>query len=172
MSIELNIAGVTIMKKYSGSLKELTSGNNKEFLSLQVHYDNGKVSKELRYDKNSNLEEEHEFIYDENGKLIMHNWVMPQDEVEQSEKTERDEKGRVVREVKLYYGEEGESTSYEYDDKGRLIHISHRDEEGELVQQEKLEYTDSDKVTTASMFDPADGGGWACSKGISSSRTA
>ena len=147
---------VTRMKKYSGSLKNLRNKEqgNEEVLSLEIiYFPDGRTKEEMRYNKNGVVEEQHEFIYDAENRMILHNWSMPLDEVEQAEKIERDEKGRVVREVKLYYGEEGDSAMYSYDEKGRVASIKFTDEEGEIVQEEKLTYNDLDKVTSRIMVD-------------------
>jgi YD repeat-containing protein len=156
MSETIQQKAVTRMKKYSGSLKNLrgTEQQEEETLSLEIiYYPDGRTKEELRFNKNGQVEEQHEYIYDSGNRIIMHNWSMPLDEVEQSERTERDEEGRVTREVKLYYGEEGESASYSYDDKGRMCSVKYCDEEGALVQEEKITFNDQDKVASRTIFD-------------------
>jgi YD repeat-containing protein len=156
MSETLEKKQVRKMKKYSGSLKEIKNNElaGPEILTSETHYfPDGRIQQEFRYNRNGVVEEKHEYIYDEEGRILLHNWSMPMDEVEQSEKTERNEKGKVVREVKLYYGEEGESVVYDYDEKGRVIHLKQADEEGTTVQEEFLEYNDQDKLVAKRVMD-------------------
>ncbi len=149
------------MRKFSSRLKNMTAveGNlENESLNVEITYHpDGKVEKELRYQSNGNVEEEHEYIYDSSGRIVLHNWSMPMDEVEQSERTERDEQGKVIREVKLYYGEEGESSNYLYDEKGRILGVKFCDEEGTLIQEEHLIYNDLDKIIQRKVTDHAAG---------------
>ncbi|MEP7264122.1 MAG: RHS repeat domain-containing protein [Bacteroidota bacterium] len=157
MSEAIQKTAVKKMRRYSGSLKNLKEdgmSNDKEMLSIEIIYRaDGKAEGELRYNTSGQLEEKHEYIYDDAGRLILHNWNMPIDEVEQSERTERDEKGRVLREVKLYYGEEGDSINYLYDDKDRVIEIKSLDEEGAEVHNEKLEYNEKGHIISRKVVD-------------------
>lgn len=159
MSETLQQKAALRLKKYSSSIKNTINKDqeNTEMLSLEItYYPDGRTKDEKRYNKNGQVEEQHEYIYDAENRIALHNWSMPLDEVEQAEKTERDENGRVTREVKLYYGEEGESALYFYDDKGRVNLVKYTDEEGEIVQEEKTEYNDQGKVVSR-IFSGADG---------------
>lgn len=157
MSEAIQKTAVKKMRRYSGSLKNLKEdgmSNDKEMLSIEITYRaDGKAEGELRYNTNGQVEEKHEYIYDDAARLIMHNWSMPIDEVEQSERTERDEKGRVLREVKLYYGEEGDSVNYTYDDKDRVIEVKSLDEEGNELHVESVEFNDKGHIVSRKVVD-------------------
>jgi hypothetical protein len=158
MTDTMQPSAIRKMRKFAGKLKNMSFTDPEEELdetlsTETVYSPDGKVEMELRYNSNGQVEEKHEYIYDASGKVIEHNWSMPLDEVEQSEKTERDSEGRIVREVKLYYGEEGESTKYVYDAKGRMIEARHFDEEGTLLQEEIFEFNEKDKVSKRKAAD-------------------
>lgn len=160
MSETLQQTKVKTMRKYSCKLKRNNFGSVNEdlesslFIEISYHPD-GRMEQELRYNKEGEVEERHEYIYDSGNKLILHNWSMPLDEIEQSEKTERDDKGRITREVKMYYGEEGDYSVYKYDEKDNPVSVEIYDEEGNKMHEELLTYNDAGKVVTKKTIDHA-----------------
>jgi YD repeat-containing protein len=133
------------VRKYASKLRQVNFGavevDDQSRLVTEVHYgENGKVSKEIRYNSNGQQEEIHEYAYDDKDRLLEHRNAMPLDDVEEHEKTEHDDKGRVIREVKMYGDDEGESAVYEYDDAGRLKALKRYDEEGKCTEEEEMQY--------------------------------
>lgn len=136
------------VNKYTCKLKQDTfgsiTGEEVKTLAYVTSFNEDEmVTKEVRYDSNGKIEEIHDYVYDQHKKVIEHHWSMPQDGVEESERMERDENGRLLREVKLYGEEEGESINYFYDEKDNVKTAEYKDEEGELTLKEEFEYTEN-----------------------------
>ena len=150
------------IRKFSCKLKQASFGNlsNVEDRKLAVETSfnqDGKVIREVRFNVDDEKEEIHDYTYNSNHKLMMHHWQMPLDGVEEAEKMERDEKDRLIREVKLYSGEEGESVCYIYDEKDRVLVAEYKDEEGSLTLREDYEYNDWDTLLARKITDHLEG---------------
>lgn len=112
-----------------------------EYLSLVSAYDEkGNLVEEQKLNPGNEVEEIHTFNYNENGKLMSHVMQLVMDEATETLQNHRDEKGRIVKEVKLYGNDPGETTSYVYDDKDQVIEIHKTDEEGEDEFKEIIDY--------------------------------
>ena len=162
MAEVINDNKIKILRKYSCKLKQDSfgsiSGEEERSLAFETTYNpDHMVTKEVRYNKANEIEEIHEYTYDANKKVTCHHWTMPLDGVEETEKMERDDKGRLTREVKMYEEEEGESVSYTYDEKGNVIVAEYKDEEGQLTLREDFEYTEQDTLSSRKTSDFVEG---------------
>ena len=150
------------IKKFTCKIKQASFGNlsseEERILAVETSFNpDGKVIKEVRFNVDAEVEEVHEYTYNSNQKLVMHHWKMPLDDVEEAEKMERDEKDRLIREIKLYGGEEGESVSYTFDDKDRVLAAEFKDEEGILTLREDYEYNEWDTLNSRKITDHSEG---------------
>ncbi len=162
MSETINKQKLKAVRKFSCKLKQESfgslSGDEVRSLAIETFFnEEGLTIKEIRYNKNNEQEEIHEYTHDNNKKVIFHHWLMPLDEVEEAEKMERDSNGRLNREVKIYGGEEGESITYYYDEKGLVIAVEHKDEEGVLTSREDFTYNEHQLLSGRKLSDLAEG---------------
>jgi len=123
------------------NFSELMMKADDEFLELVVEMDSaGNVLRESKFDNEGELEERNEYTYSEAGKLLDHELYYAIDDVAERRIFKRDEKGRLLEEVKVYGEDEGEKLLYSYDEKDRVIAFQRFDEEGELDYREEFVY--------------------------------
>ena len=162
MAEVINENKIKTIRKYSCKLKQdsfgVISGEEQSTLAFETNYNpDNHVTREVRFSKTGEIEEIHDYTYDQNKKVVHHHWTMPLDGVEETEKMERDEKGRLLREIKLYGADEGESVNYIYDVKGNVIAAEYKDEEGNPTLKEEFEYTGNETLLTRRTTDFIEG---------------
>ena len=161
MSEIVNKQKLKAVRKYYCKLKQESfgslSGEETRNLALETFFnEDGVTIKEIRYNKDGEEEEIHEYTHDHNKKVITHHWLMPLEEVEEAEKMERDSNGKLLREVKMYGSDEGESVTYTYDEKGNVASAEFRDEEGEITSREDYIYNDHQTLSKRTIIDYAE----------------
>ena len=123
------------------SFSELMRTADAEYLEFVAELDEqGNPLLETKFDADGQLEERNEFSYDGNGKLIAHTLFYAVDDVSEKRQLKRDDKGRVIEEVKIYGEDTGERMQYAYDELGRVCSIVRYDEEGDFDFRESLAY--------------------------------
>lgn len=100
------------LKKYSFQFGQQSFGNWSEvedepILASVTQYDEqGRIVEEVKFDSGSEIEERHLYQYDSNNKVIEYKMEMPLDGVEETIRTQRNEKGQALA-VQKFYGEDG-----------------------------------------------------------------
>ena len=143
------------LKKYTTRFKQLAFGGepDSEVLSSHSIYDdNGKVIEETRIDEDGRSEL-HTFTYDQQGKLTRHHLEIEMDGVSETFEYTRDDKGRVIQEVKMYGDDEGEKLKYTFGTHDQPIAIERYDSDGELESIEKIIYDERDRLLEHHRFD-------------------
>jgi YD repeat-containing protein len=147
------------IKRYNQSYKNFsfsdpTSHAEDEFMELEVAMDlNGNATQEIKYTQDGEIEEKNSYSFNEKGKLLSHELMYVLDDVTEKRVLTRNEKGFLVKEVKYYGSDSGESTIYEYNDKDNVVAIVHYDEEGNFVTREEISYDEKDNVSMRAVYD-------------------
>ena len=112
-----------------------------EFLESVIELDaQGNPLVESKFDEAGQLEEKNTYGYESNGKLTEHTLLFAAEDVTEKKILNRDEKGRLLEEIKYYGSDSGERTTYLYDSKDNLIERKYFDEEGEFQSHETFLY--------------------------------
>ncbi|HRH65335.1 MAG TPA: hypothetical protein PLU53_03480 [Bacteroidia bacterium] len=139
-------------KNYSFS--ELMNKADEEYLELVVEMDHqGNILSESKFDKEGELEEKNSYRYSPVGKLEEHILLYAIDDVTERRVFKRDEKGRLLDEVKYYGDDAGERTEYAYDAKDNIIEIKRYDEEGDFDAREEMKYDNEGSLTERVRYD-------------------
>ncbi len=147
------------IKKYSFQFGQRSFGNWSEVedepvLSSVTNYDEqGRIEEEIKFDADGEIEERHHYTYDTNGKVIEYKMEMPLDEVEESTRTTRNEKGFALTVQKFYGDDAGEKRTYTYNHLEEVESIAEFDEEGILQQKEFFTYDDKKRLLKRELHD-------------------
>lgn len=139
---------VKIIRKYSSDIKSEIFGNGTSseengILTDEVIYnENGLIECEKKYSADGEEEELHQYSYNENKLLVQHHCRMTMDGVEETNAMERDAKGNVIKETKYYGDDAGETTTYTYNDAGKVTAADYYDEEGQLTEKNEFIYNE------------------------------
>lgn len=112
-----------------------------EFLETVIDFDaNGNVITESKFDSAGQLEEKNSYQYESHGKPVEHTILFAAEDMTEKRMFTRDDKGRLLEEIKYYGDDSGERTTYVYDDKDQLTERKYYDEEGEFQSHETFAY--------------------------------
>ncbi len=147
------------IKKYSFQFGQRSFGNwadveDEPVLSSVTQYDEqGHLFEEIKYNSDGEIEERHHYKYDNAGRVVEYKMEMPLDEVEESTRTTRNEKGFATCIQKFYGDDGGEKRDFIYNNLDEVESISHYDEEGVLEQKEVLSYDDKKRLVKREVYD-------------------
>jgi hypothetical protein len=126
-----------------------------ETLAVESFYDqNGNLIEQIKNEVEG-INEKNYFEYDKDGRIIKHIMQLPNEEVEETMIYERDDKGRVVCETKLYGDDPGERIVNSYQEHESPVHIERYDADGELETTEDLSFNANGFPVTHKKMDPA-----------------
>ena len=100
----------------------------------------GRLLKEIRYNREGQFEEMTEFGYDDAGRLVHETYSPDENEVAEEKDHLWDEQGRMAKTLKRYLDGSVDTSVYEYDDQGRLTRIVTTGDDGEVEQVETMEW--------------------------------
>jgi hypothetical protein len=134
-------------------------GEDAEFLEEESHFDEkGNLIRELKYESDNTGCEILEYEYNDKGDLIRQKMTAEGEmDIEETTLFERDNKGRLVNEVKYYGDDEGEKILVEYGAHDNPVRVSKSDPDGDPESEELMEYDSSDKLTRHHVKHFADG---------------
>ena len=151
---------IKAIKKYSFEFSQQSFGNwseieNEPVLASVTQYDEkGRIVEEVKYDADSEIEERHHYQYDNNNKVIEYKMEMPMDQVEETIRTKRNEKGQALF-VQKFYGEDAsEKKKYAYSDDGEVQSFLSYDEEGVPESREVYQYDEKKRLIKREVFEP------------------
>jgi hypothetical protein len=136
-------------KKFTKKFMKMGFGNDEgeEILTSELYYDeNGNMTEEQKFDEETGAKEVSTFEYSEQQKLIKHHLSIESDGISETMVYNRDEKGRLIEEVKYYSGDEGEKILFEYSSHDLPVKIQRFDSDGDKESDEELEYDSSDRL--------------------------
>lgn len=108
------------------------------YLFNETEYDpKGEILAQTNYSSDGLLVEKIAFTYDDQGRIVTQNYYTEPDEPSEVIHYERNEKGILVKDVKKYLDGSFDTTTYKYDDQGRLVEKITVDDEGvtDLLEQ-------------------------------------
>jgi hypothetical protein len=136
--------------KYGAIVPSALSGNTtpeSEFLLQEIEYDEkGNIVVDSKYNTGGELEERHSYTFNQNNSLVSHSVEMPLDEVVERFNYDRNESDQLVAVTKYYGKEEGERTTYVYDENNLPVTITYYDADGELDSTENYTYNEQKLV--------------------------
>lgn len=150
---------IKAIKKYSFQFGQRSFGNwadveDEPVLSSITQYDEqAHLVEEVKYDSDGEIEERHHYKYDNAGRVVEYKMEMPVDEVEESTRTTRNEKGFATS-IQKFYGEDGgEKREFTYNCLEEVESVSHYDEEGMLEQKEVFSYDEKKRLMKREVYD-------------------
>jgi YD repeat-containing protein len=136
------------------SFSELMTRADAEFIDMQIDMDEaGNVLSESKFSEEGELEEKNSYTYNSQGKLTGHVLLFAVEDVTERRELRRDDKGRLLEEIKFYGDDTGERTEYQYDDKDNVSSIVYYDEEGNFSSREEMRYNDDASLTERIRYD-------------------
>src|SRR5690348_9494453 len=117
---------IKIIRKFnqhykSFSFSELQTAEE-EYLESVIDLDaSGNVLSESKFDPDGELEEKNSYQYETHGKLSEHVLLYAAENVTEKRVLKRDDKGKLIEEIKYYGNDSGERATYLYDEKENLI---------------------------------------------------
>ena len=142
------------IKRYNQNFKnfnfsDLSPIADNEYLEMIIEFDSvGKVLSEIKYQQNGELEEENNYKYDVNEKLIEHHFYYVMDDARETVVMSRNEKGKLISEVKFYGTDQGARIEFEYDNEDRVIGILNYDDDSDFVSKETILYNEKGAVVS------------------------
>jgi YD repeat-containing protein len=136
-------------RKYTIKLMKMGFGkeNGEEILESESFYDEkGNLTRELKYDDETGVCEENVFDFDHSGNIIKHFMQVEMDEISETFTFDRDEKGRLRCELKLYGDDPGEKVEIEYEAHDNPVKIKRFDSDGIPEIEELFKYDSSDRL--------------------------
>ncbi len=116
----------------------------------------GKVTHDRQYDKDGVLEQETEYVYNDDGLMIREVIKEADGEVMTENSWEYGEGGRILKGYHHYADGSKDTVHHIYDADGRLVKKITEDADGEVEQVELFEYADG-RLTSESVYEePAD----------------
>lgn len=149
------------IKRYStaiGSmLRQGMEEEPEEELTLDAKFDDqGRLLHEWKLQHGETSAEEHSYTYDEQGRLLLHHLVIPDDGIEERFVTTRNADGKAL-EIRKFYGEDpGERTVYVYAENGEAAEITAYDADGDFEQKEEFTYDDQKRMTRRAVTKAGD----------------
>ncbi|MCX6290278.1 MAG: hypothetical protein NT126_00765 [Bacteroidetes bacterium] len=137
---------IKTIKRYNQHYKtfRFTDGQpeaEEEFLESVIEMDaSGNVLMESKFDSSGELEEKNSYSYESHGKVTEHILLFAMEDMTEKRLFRRDDKGRLLEEIKYYGDDSGERTTFVYDEKDQLIERKYYDEEGEFQYVENFIY--------------------------------
>lgn len=114
-----------------------------EHLSHHQAFDSeGRLVKDVKYDKNGELEEMYEFSYGELGRLELENYYEEEGEPVEKKRFEYNERGELTTIYKHYFDGSLDTTVCRYNENGELIERVLTNDEGETEQREHFTWAD------------------------------
>ncbi|MFM7217212.1 MAG: hypothetical protein ACKO1U_04245, partial [Bacteroidota bacterium] len=130
------------------SFSELMRKADEEYLESVIQLDEqGHPLEESKFDSTGTLEERNNYSYTPLGKLIEHVLLYAIDDVTERRVLRRDDKERLVEEVRYYGDDTGERLEYAYDAGDRVISLKRYDEEGDYDYSEEYQYDDKGRLS-------------------------
>lgn len=148
---------VKVSRKYTLKFQKMAFGGEAdgEVLEVESFYDeNGNITIQMNSDEEGNLVEKSVFQYDAHNRIIRHELHMLMDDVHEILVYERDDKGRVLSETKMYGDDMGEQTLYTYGEHESPVSIQRFDSDGEPESFEELTYNASGYPVEHLKFGP------------------
>ena len=142
------------IKRYNQNFKnfnfsDLSPIADIEYLEMVIEFDSeGKLLSEMKYQANGELEEENNYKYDVNGKLVEHHFFYAMDDARETVVMTRNEKGKLISEVKFYGTDQGARIEFEYDNEDRVIGILNYDDDSDFVSKETILYNEKGAVVS------------------------
>ena len=112
----------------------------------------GKVTLEEHYDNKGELVQKYVYEYDSNGYLREEMLVEADEFVAEHKSFERDDKGKIIKELRHYMDGSADTMEYTYDEGGRLIRKTLLDPDGEVENHEEFEW-EGDLLVLHRIFD-------------------
>lgn len=137
---------IKTIKRYNQNYKlfGFTEGQPKaevEFLESEtVINSEGNVLSESKFDADGEPEEKNSYRYEAHGKPVEHILHLIAEDMTEKRIFNRDEKGRLLEEIKYYGDDTGERTTFVYDEKDNLVERKYFDEEGDFQAHETFSY--------------------------------
>ena len=147
------------IKKYSFQFGQRSFGNWSEveeepvLASVSQYDEQSRLTEEIKYDLEGEIEERHHYKYDNAGRIVEYKMEMPVEEVEESTRTTRNEKGFAVCIQKFYGQDGGEKKEITYNPMEEVESVSYYDEEGVLEQKEVFSYDDKKHLLKREVYD-------------------
>ena len=120
---------------------------NDEELDLQGHLHHysefdpdGKLLKEIKYNRYGDFEEMFVYGYDANGHMTRECYYPAENELAEERTFELNDQGQVIRSLKQYQDGSVDTTVYQYDESARLVKKITTTDEGEVDQVETFEW--------------------------------
>lgn len=148
---------VKVSRKYTLKFQKMAFGGEAEgeVLEVESFYDEkGNITEQVNSDEEGNLIEKSIFLYDASNRIIKHELHMLVDDVHEILVYERDDKGRVLSETKMYGDDPGEQTLYSYAEHESPVSIQRFDADGEHESFEELTYNDAGYPVEHLKFGP------------------
>jgi hypothetical protein len=150
------------IKRYNRPFKPFSFTSSQEvaddeYLESEIELDeNGNPLIEIKYSDDGEMEDKNSYRYNSEGKLLEHTLLYAVEDVTEKRILTRDEKGRLVNEVKYYGDDSGEHTEYIYDEKDNLAERKYFDEEGAYTAKETFKYDDTGSLTEHIKYNNTD----------------
>ena len=106
----------------------------------------GRLLKEISYNRLGEFEEMFEYGYDDQGNLVRESYFPVENEVAEEKTFVRNESGEVLRILKQYQDGSLDTITLEYNDAGQLIKQTTTTDEGEIEQVETFEWENDQLV--------------------------
>ncbi len=153
------MAAIKTVRRFNQHYKTFNFSNaelkaDEEFLETVIELDAaGNVLVESKFDQNNQLEERNSYQYESHGKLTEHSLLYAAEDVTEKRVLKRNDKGKLLEEIKYYGDDSGERTTYLYDDKDNLLERKYYDEEGEFHSHETFMYDDKGSLVEQKKLD-------------------
>jgi len=119
-----------------------------EFLESVIEMNaEGLVTSESKFDSGGQLEEKNSYRYESHGKLAEHVLLYAAEDMTEKRVMNRDDKGRLLEEIKYYGDDSGERVTYVYDEKDNLVERKYYDEEADLQSHETFVYDEKGSLS-------------------------
>lgn len=142
------------------SVHEEEPGLHGHLSRLQEFDIEGRLLKDVKYDKGGDLEEMFEFFYGDKGRLEGENYYEDEQEPAEKKRFVYNEAGELTTIFKYYSDGSVDTTVCRYNETGQLIERMVTNDEGETEQRERYEWTDGRLVVEEVM----DGSGTSMSR--------
>src|ERR1035437_6607014 len=106
----------------------------------------GHVLIESNYMPNGKIEHKSEYTFNDKGQLIQEVLINEDDFVDEKKKYEYNEKGLMVKEFLIYQDESYDTTSFNYDENGKLLDRNTVDPDGELESRREYIYENGNLI--------------------------
>ncbi len=106
----------------------------------------GRLLKEIHYNRNGEFEEMTELQYDDRGRLVHEAYYPAENELAEEKSHQWTEEGRMEKTLKHYLDGSVDTSVYEYNDLGQVTRIVTTSDDGEVDQVETMEWVNGELV--------------------------